>query len=236
MVFFTSICQGKIEKAKTAEDYVMKLLKKCKSWNGPVTTGEELRQILSGRDDQQTMLRTEMSYYAHTHKADKIGNRDLFRILGISFDEMLENLTILLDDDGCSGSATVANLPTNDDVMKTIKNPTTSTPTPTSSAEVNELCVVVWQEQSGYEWYLGYIQNRCPDGKLSVDHLHRELKNSDSKWKYPTREDVQEVDPEQIVQCKVQGDWDLSADSRKRLFTVTNIKTITFAFQKHVDD
>ena len=45
-----------------------------------------------------------------------------------------------------------------------------------------------------------------------------------------------EVDPEQIAKCKVQGEWDLSADSRKRLFTVTNIKTITFAFQKYVDD
>ena len=76
----------------------------------------------------------------------------------------------------------------------------------------------------------------CCSVARSVDHLHCTSKSSDSKWKYPTREDVQEVEPEQIVKCKVQGELDLSADSRKRLLTVTNIRTITYAFQKHVDN
>jgi hypothetical protein len=100
----------------------MKLIKYCKSWNGPATTGEELRQSLNGRDNQQHILRTEMAYYAHTHKADRISNKELYRLNNISFEEMLENQTIVIDDDGCVGAtATIANLPTNADVVKALK-------------------------------------------------------------------------------------------------------------------
>ena len=40
--------------------------------------------------------------------------------------------------------------------------------------------------------------------------------------------------PDQIVKCDVEGDWDLAADSRKRLFTVANINTIICAFKQHI--
>ena len=173
-----------------------------------------------------------MSYYAHTHKADRIANKDLFRLNRISFDEMLENLTILLDDDGSSGSATMANLPTNADVIKSFRNPTGETPTEYPVAKINDLCVVVWQETNGYQWYLGYIKKLLSNAKLSVDHLVRTT--SDSKWKYPSQEDLQEAGPEQIVQCEVNGDWDMSADSRKRRFSITNVKAISCAFQRHI--
>ena len=54
-----------------------------------------------------------MVYYAHTHKADKIARKQLFRINGITYEEMLENLTILLDDEQQVSTSTLANLPTN---------------------------------------------------------------------------------------------------------------------------
>ena len=175
-----------------------------------------------------------MAYYAHTHKADKIANKELFRLNRISFEEMLENLTILLDDDGCGGTATTANLPTNADVMRAIKNQSPSTINESSTAKVNDMYVVVWQEDNDYQWYLGYVK-KIDDGKLSVDHLARKLKESDSKWKYPSQEDIHLADPAQIVKCNIEGEWDLTADSRKRLFTVTNLKTITCAFRQHID-
>ena len=68
-----------------------------------------------------------------------------------------------------------------------------------------------------------------------VDHLTQALKNSDSKWKYPSHEDIQEVSPEEIIKCKVKGDWDLAADSGKRLFSLTNTNTILCAFELHVE-
>ena len=229
--------QEKIEKAKKSHDYVTKLLRACKAWSGPVTSGEELRQCLNGRDDQQHVLRTEMSYYAHTHKAEKIANRSLYRLNGISFQEMLENLTILLENvDDCGSTATTANLPTNTDVMKALTKHTNRETTSITAVEdeftqVNQMCVVLWQEDNGYQWYLGYIKEVTSDGSLMVDHLARALKTSHSKWKYPSREDIQEVSPEQIMRCKIEGDWDLQADARKRLFSLTNINTIMCALE-----
>ena len=226
--------QEKINKAKRGQDYVMRLLKDCKTWRGPATTGEELRESLSGRDDQQHILRTEMAYYAHTHKQDRIANKDLYRINGISFEDMLENLTILLDDDGCGPTASTANLPTNSDVVSLLKTPMDQVATSeTSEAKVNDMCVVVWQEDNGYEWYLGYIKD-IENGKYSVDHLARVLKNSDSKWKYPSHDDIQLADSDQIVKCTVDGEWDMLANARKRIFTVKNITTIIYAFENHI--
>ena len=55
--------------------------------------------MLLGQDTQEKRLRTEMAYYANSHKADKIARRQLFRINGITYEEMLENLCVLLDDE-----------------------------------------------------------------------------------------------------------------------------------------
>ena len=201
-----------------------KLLRACKAWSGPVTSGEELRQCLSGRDDQQHVLRTEMSYYAHTHKAERIANRDLYRLNGISFQEMLENLTILLQNvDDCGSTATTANLPTNSDVLKALaKHNCETTFVPAVEDEftkVNQMCAVLWQEDGGYQWYLGYVKEVSQNGQLLVDHLARV--SSDSKWKYPSHEDVhvQEMDPEQIVPCEIKGKWDMATNLRKSLFS-----------------
>ena len=67
------------------------------------------------------------------------------------------------------------------------------------------------------------------NGQLLVDHLVRV--SSDSKWKYPSHEDLQEVGPEQIVPCEVLGEWDMAPNSRERLFSVTNIKAISHAYE-----
>ena len=60
------------------------------------------------------------------------------------------------------------------------------------------------------------------------------MKGLDSKWKYPSQEDIQLTDPVQIVNVELVGEWDLSADSRKRLFSLSNIKTVLCAVNKHV--
>ena len=110
----------KLKKAQKAKDYTRKLLQDCKSWGGPCTSVDELRYILKGKDQQQQIVKTEMAYYAHTHKADKIALKELFRLNGISHEEMLENLTILLDDEKHTSTSTIANLPTNEYVMKSV--------------------------------------------------------------------------------------------------------------------
>ncbi|KAG1667875.1 Cyclin-A2 [Nymphon striatum] len=136
--------EAKLNKSKKSEDYTKKLLQNCKSWGGPCTSLEELQQILKEKSDQNIQIvKTELAYYAHTHKADKIANPELFRLNGISHEEKLTNFGVLLSND-CISSCTVADLPTNEDVIATLEERPCqhqiSEPTPLN---LNELCAYI---------------------------------------------------------------------------------------------
>ena len=72
------------------------------------------------------------------------------------------------------------------------------------------------------------------DDKLSVDHLAHSVKNYHSKWKYPSQEDVQLVEMDQVVDCNITGQWDMAADSRKTFYTLDNAKNIAYAVKQHI--
>ena len=99
------------------------------------------------------ILLTELAYYAHSHKTNKLGRPDLFRLNGISHEEKLTNLAILLSED-CISAHTVADLATNDDVIAVLEGTTTEQKSSgPSNMKINKLCVVVWQKcDAGYEW------------------------------------------------------------------------------------
>ena len=70
----------------------------------------------------------------------------------------LENLGILLSDDMEESTATVANLPTNEDGMTVLSSPAAEDLKTSANFEINQLYVTVWM--SGKEeimWYVGYI-------------------------------------------------------------------------------
>ena len=92
---------------------------------------------------------------------------------------------------------------------------------------------MVWQNCDAiYDWYIGYIKNLTADG-YCVDHLHRVNKDCHNKWKYPSQEDAHTAEFEQIVNCAVYGEWDITPDTGKIFFTVKNIKDIN-AFNYYV--
>lgn len=179
-----------------------------------------------------------MAYYSHSHKADKIARKDLYRLNGISYEEMLENLTVLLTGDHHVGTSTIANLPTNKDFMKSLGSMDIVMKESDLNCrlKVNNLCVVAWvNTKSVYEWFIGYIKDIDDNECYIIDHLHRVLNDSNAKWKYPSRGDVQVVQLSQIVDCDVIGQWDISPDCSKRHFTLTNVKTVCGAFKKYVE-
>ena len=64
----------KMTKAGNLNNMIMKLLKDCKTWNGPVTSSNELINILKTHPGQQRfILRTELAYFMHTHKTEHKG-------------------------------------------------------------------------------------------------------------------------------------------------------------------
>ena len=66
------------------------------------------------------ILQTELAFCAQTQKASKIVNKDHFRVNSITYEEMLQNMKILLNDEKHCSTITIANLLPTADVMKSL--------------------------------------------------------------------------------------------------------------------
>ena len=148
----------KMQKAVRQKDYVRKLLETCKSWSGPCVTSDELVAAIDAKPGkQEQIVKTELTFYRNTHKSDMKACPDLFKLNKISHEERLENLLVLLsDEDIACGS--VADLPTNADALKTLKNSTIETTTnnlPEIHFSVNDSCVVAWYLGAKWQWFSG---------------------------------------------------------------------------------
>ena len=137
---------------------------------------------------------------------------------GIPHEEKLTNLAILVNDDA-ERSHTIVDLPTNDNVSKILNSDKHQEPND-PGLKVNHMCIVVWQNPDAKcEWYVAYEKKTIPGG-FEVDHLDGVNKNVNNKWKYPSNEDIKNIQKEKIVQCTVECAWDITPDSRKRYFTL----------------
>ena len=157
------------------------MLAQCKSWNGPVTSKEELRRVLAVHEDiEQKIVRTELVYYKHTHKADVTARPHLFKLNNITFEDQQANLERLIDDETHDATSTQSiHLPCNEDALKILR-PLSDAPTETVSmppvlpVELNELCITVWENG----WYLGCVLS-ISESSVFVDHLVRISEDSD---------------------------------------------------------
>lgn len=75
----------------------------------------------------------------------------------------------------------------------------------------------------------GYIKCINRDD-YTIEHLERLVKTSNIYWKYSLADDIQIVKPNQILDCQVCGDWDLSIGSPK--FKISNLPYILSAFNQ----
>ena len=221
--------QLKCKKSQKAKDYAKKNLQDCKSWMGPCTSAEELLNILKVKPDKvEFIVRTEMAYYTHCHKQEKLQQHELFKLNGISYEEKLTNLCTLLSSDLPESTKTVANLPTNNDIFQALVISKISTDVSESDIQINRLCTIIWKnETERYEWYLGYIKEKIEE-KYIVDHLHRVTRGSDVLWNYPTTEDIQTVEREQILPMEIKGDWNMERNNK---FVLKNINEVIVEFE-----
>ena len=133
--------------------------------------------------------------YAHTHKAEKVLLPELFRLSGLTHDEKLENLLMLLEGEDTS-SLTVANLPTSGEAVTAMPQNMATEATDklncrTQEADINVMQFVIWSDTTGkYNWLLGYVKN-ITNTQYEIDHLCDTTTTSDIKWYYPSTEDIQ---------------------------------------------
>ena len=107
-------------------------------------------------------------------------------------------------------STTVANLPTIHDLLNALINIDS-----TANDEVTAICpntgdmlAIAWKiVKNKYHWYIGYLKEQTDDSMV-IDHLERVTEDSNVQWRYPLSEDIHTVEIGQVLQIKVDGEWD----------------------------
>ena len=69
--------------------------------------------------------------------------------------------------------------------------------------------------------YIASCEGKNPDGTYEMEHLTRVQRGSDLKWKQPARIDKINLQAGSIVECGVDGEWDVSQE-RNMTFTLWN--------------
>ena len=101
--------QEKIQKKSKSDNYITKILQRCKSWNGPVVTVDCLLNIIkNNKKDEARIVKTELTYYRHTHVNEFRSNPELFKLQGkgVSHETRLENLCVILADNNVNETIT----------------------------------------------------------------------------------------------------------------------------------
>ena len=222
--------EEKMKKAQSASNYTNKLLQSCKNWGGPVVSSEELKDILEARPQiQEQIVRTELAYYRDTHRADVIANPDLFKLNKVTHEERLINICVLLNG---SPLTKALPLPSNIDALKTLQpseNQVIEDVIDEPLITVNQICIALWIENGTRNWYVGYCKEVKENDTYVIEHLERVRRGCNLKWRYPTTEDIQVVEGDQLLDCEINGDWDVLAD-RNMCFTLQNHKFIDEKF------
>ena len=232
--------QKKMVDSQSQLSYTKKLLQSCKSWGGPATTPNELHDVLSRHSDlSEKIVRTELSYYCKTHEYERRANPDMFKIM-IPHEQRLENLFFLLGDSSHVAtleSSSVLDLPTMKELELELSTKDNLTNFVTKK-RVNEMCVVVWLDEvkNSPMWHLGFVTSMKAE-KCVVEHLLRGDSNSDDFWKNPgvPADHTFEVEEEQFLNVKVNGEWEVAKVSGNRIsmrYHLKNSKQIHNAFKK----
>ena len=222
MIIHKQKIEEKLKQAEKQGQYTNKLLGQCKSWNGPVTSVEELNAILKKRaTNAEEIVKTELTYYRNTHRSEVVASPLLFKLNKVSHEERLTNLCILLG--GMSHSLT--KLPDNHDALSALRSNNLEVDNEESSIlHINDICITLWLEGKEKQSYIGYCKEINDDGTFSVDHIHRVKNHSNLAWKFPSRPDTCKVDAEQVLKCEIVGEWDCSSDRNRTFSQVCNNK------------
>ena len=203
----------KTKKAEGVNAYQKRVLQNCKTWGGPCTTTAELERALQLCEKEEFCVTQELTYYKLTHPSEFIGNRQMFRVRGISHDEKLDNLRNLLEDEENSQDQRrkAGHIPSNKEVLEQIRGLDSNQDTNDTTNELltfmNALVADVWFVNGQKKWFVGYVID-VNEGICTIEHLER-VGHGNGEWKYPVKEDICEVDATQVVSIKPVYEWDV---------------------------
>ena len=80
------------------------------------------------------------------------------------------------------------------------------------SIQIGENYVTLIVEGNTNTWYIATCTKKNDDGTYEMDHLCRVDNYSDFRWKHPAKADFDNLKPESIVECHINGKWDVSGE------------------------
>ena len=186
---------------------------------------EELHNILKNNATiKEKIICIELKYYRDTHKSEVMQNPELFKINNISYEDQLVNLCALLADDENNQAANVI-LPSNNEVLSSL-GLASSTPEEDTEIKIGQYYVTLFVEGHTNTWYIASCEGKNADGTYEMHHLTRCQRGSNLKWKQPSRIDRENILPASIVECLIDGEWDVSLE-RNMTFTLRNHNNIS---------
>ena len=238
----TSHLEKLLEEGRKINNYADRVLVKCKSWNGPFSSVEELEFSLVGANVKKTreILRHEITFQRITHPNDAIIRKELYLINKQDISTLKYNLVILL-----SNAAIVETndgeifLPTESEVMETLNSYEHEDNVPVTIQDlnmikINEPNAIIWKENNEFKWYIGFILSTESPNLSKAEHLTRVLNGKDLLWQYPKIPDIQDTDNIQILPIEVIWEWDYS-NPKKSVFEVKNCEQVNICFKEYIN-
>ena len=153
------------------------------------------------------------------HPRDALLRPGLYKVNGLSMEQMSANLICLTKDCASSEDITPDVFLSEEDVIDAIKDSALSR---TTNADVPETernqkfgfqqpVAVVWDGAGRKRWYVGFVVSEQADSSVTVDHLERKSESCDSTRQRPPTDDTQTTDIVQILPCPVEGEWNFSS-------------------------
>ena len=151
-----------------------------------MTNAEKVAKI----SENKSYLRLELKYRKKMHPKDADQNPELYKVNGVSAEEMKENLTSLVELTSSSADSAPAVFFTEDEVMEILGEIDTSTSeTRNKKFEFHQPVAAVSDEARGKQWHIGFVTSESSD-VLIVDYLERKGTECDDAWQRPAIDDV----------------------------------------------
>jgi hypothetical protein len=220
-----------IRKKANMDKYKDILLQKCKDHNGPIVSTKDLKHLIKQSGDElKKFLRQEVAFKKVMHPLDARERPDLYKMNYLTQEQLIENLTILVDESAEQVDSSYLLFPSEEEIMDIIRNNNgeMEMETETPVFKKQQPLAIVWDGEGDERYWCVALYICEYEGKISVDNLVEQRKSNKCAWVRPTVDDVQNVLPQFIISCDVKGEWDFT--KRSTTFVVSNVDEIEDCF------
>ena len=200
----------------------------------------ELKRFVNSSDDNvvlKKLLRVEIGFQKMMHPVAVKERGHLYKMNLLTVEQLVENLTILLDGDIDSFEGKeVALFPTKEDIMDILTKTQPSNDVDYSDVSgcniftPQQPLAIVWDHVNGKRyWCVGFFLREDDEDCVQVDHLEQKSTKGLNQWVRPERDDIQNVELNQLLPCNVQRHWDFSK-SRQPVYILENFSGLESVF------